>query len=40
MLEVLQIVKDFTNPKSPGLDGLKDESLKYAHPFIVSNFLH
>ena len=31
MLEVLQIVKDLTNAKFSGLDGLNGESLKYAH---------
>ena len=34
MLEVLQIVKDFHNAKSSGLDGLNGESLKYAHPLL------
>ena len=35
MLEILQIVKDLPNAKSSGLDGLNDESLKYAHPLCV-----
>ena len=34
MLEVLQIVKDLSNAKSSGLDGLNGESLKYAHPLL------
>ena len=32
MQEVLQVVKDLPNAKSSGFDGLKGESLKYAHP--------
>ena len=34
MLEVLQIVKDLPNAKSPGLNGLNGESSKYARPLL------
>ena len=34
MLKVLQIVKDLRNAKSSRIDGLNDESLKYAHPLL------
>ena len=32
MSKDLEVVKDFPNRKSPGLDGLNGESLKYADP--------
>ena len=32
MLEVLQIVKDFLNAKSSGLDSLNSERLRYVYP--------
>ena len=34
MSEVLEVVKDFSNRKSTGLDGLNGESLKYADPLL------
>ena len=39
MSEVSQIVKDLSNGKSSGLDGLNGESMKHAHPLLCLFYL-